>query len=64
MRTGYFTTPFSATRSPNSSSSGSSLPSIMPRNSATSSDASSTDLPVTASVSIDALAWLIEQPCP
>ena len=64
MRMGYFTTPFRATRSPNSSSSGSTSPAIIPRKSAASFSASSIGFPLTASVSIEALDWEIEQPWP
>ena len=64
MRTGYFTTPLSATRSPNSSSLGSTSPPSMDRTRAASASASPTELPATDSVSIEALAWLIEHPDP
>ena len=64
MRIGYCTTPFSATRSPKASSSGSTSPAIMPRNRLAIASASSMLEPVTASVIIDALDWLIEHPAP
>src|SRR5919198_886409 len=64
MRIGYFTTPFSATRSPNSSSEGSTSPDIIPRKSRIIARASSTRRPATASVIIDAELCEIEHPCP
>src|SRR5919201_2314244 len=64
MRIGYFTTPFRATRSPNSSSSGSTSPAIIPRKSAARCSASSTECPFTASVSMEADDCEIEHPCP
>ena len=64
IRIGYFTTPFRATRSPKASSSGSTSPASIPRTSAARDIASSTFLPPTDSVIIEALDWLIEQPAP
>jgi SAM-dependent methyltransferase len=61
-RIGYFTTPLSATSSPNSSSSGAASPAIMARNPLIMVSASSTDLPVSASVIIEADDCEIEQP--
>src|ERR1700722_7521910 len=64
MRAGYLATPSNATASPSTSSSGSPSPRdcISARNSALTSMASATVLPTTMSVSMDVLAWLIEQP--
>src|SRR5439155_5516945 len=64
MRTGYFTTPLSATRSPKASSVGSTSPPSMARTRAARASASPTELPATDSVSIEALAWLMEHPDP
>src|SRR5262249_23692267 len=64
IRAGYLDTPANATASPSVSSSGSASPldCIRRRNSSLTFMASLTGLPISRSVSIEALAWLIEQP--